>query len=494
MRIPSDSFRDVSKSVIPIMLIVFILSAFFIDVSGLALGRFILGSLTVILGLGIFLWGIDLSVSNFGQQMGEFVVTRNNIFKIIFAGFFFGFVITVAEPNVAILAEEISLVAGGIVSSLTVIIGVSLGVGLLVGLGIARIVKGFPMHLFFIAFYGSYLVLLLFVPESFHAFAYDASGASTGAITTPFFLALALGAAKLKGSDAGEADSFGMVGIASMGPILALMLMSFFIDINPDALEPAGRVVERRLFDPFISQFLQTLKDAALCLVPISLVFFILNKKVFKIKNREFRRIILGLIYTFIGLVLFLLGVSSGFMDMGTILGMELARHGLAKFLLPLVGFILGAVIVLAEPSVSVLGNQIQDVTGGSIQKSLIERALMVGVGFSVALSMVRVLVPAFRFWMIAGPVFLSIIILSFLVKPIFVGISFDSGGVASGPMSATFLVAMMQGAAQVVPTANPVLDGFGALATIAMVPILCVFVVGYIYTRELEKGEVNHD
>lgn len=490
MRIPTDSFRDVSKAVIPIMLIVFLLAVFFIDVPVVALARFVLGALIVILGLGIFLWGIDLSISNFGQYMGEFAASRNNIFKIILVAFIFGFIITVAEPNVAILADQISAVAGGGISSTLVLLAVSAGVGLLVGLGVGRIVKGHPMNKFFASFYGLYVIMLLFVPESFHAFAFDASGASTGAITTPFFLALALGAAKLKGSDEGEADSFGMVGTASMGPILALMVLSFFIDVDPNSLSSQPLVVDGGIFDPVVKLFIPTILDSILSLVPIVIVFFILNALVFKIKKRELRRISVGLIYTFVGLDLFLLGVGSGFMDMGTVLGMELAGHSLANLLLPAVGFILGAVIVLAEPSVSVLGNQIQDVTGGSIKKETIEKALMVGVGVAVAASMVRVLIPGFRFWMVVAPVFISIIILSFKVVPIFVGIAYDGGGVASGPMSATFLVAMMQGAATAVPTANPVLDGFGALATIAMVPILCVMVVGYIYTKKVKASE----
>lgn len=490
MRIPTDSFRDVSKAVIPIMLIVFLLAVFFIDVPVVALARFVLGALIVILGLGIFLWGIDLSISNFGQYMGEFAASRNNIFKIILVAFIFGFIITVAEPNVAILADQISAVAGGGISSTLVLLAVSAGVGLLVGLGVGRIVKGHPMNKFFASFYGLYVIMLLFVPESFHAFAFDASGASTGAITTPFFLALALGAAKLKGSDEGEADSFGMVGTASMGPILALMVLSFFIDVDPNSLSSQPLVVDGGIFDPVVKLFIPTILDSILSLVPIVIVFFILNALVFKIKKRELRRISVGLIYTFVGLDLFLLGVGSGFMDMGTVLGMELAGHSLANLLLPAVGFILGAVIVLAEPSVSVLGNQIQDVTGGSIKKETIEKALMVGVGVAVAASMVRVLIPGFRFWMVVAPVFISIIILSFKVVPIFVGIAYDGGGVASGPMSATFLVAMMQGAATAVPTANPVLDGFGALATIAMVPILCVMLVGYIYTKKVKASE----
>lgn len=490
MRVPSDSFREVSKSVTPIMLIVFFLSLLVIDIPAVSMGRFVVGSLVVILGLGIFLWGIDLSVSNFGQHMGEYAASRDHIIKIVLAGLIFGFIITVAEPNVAILAGQISSVAGGAISSTAVLLAVAAGVGLLIGLGIARIVKGFPMHIFFAVFYGLYLVLLLVVPESFHAFAFDASGASTGAITTPFFLALALGAAKLKGSDEGEADSFGMVGTASMGPILALMLVSFFIDVNPDALASEAFIVEGGVFDPLINLFVPTIIDSIMSLVPIVIVFFILNSLVFKINKRELRRIIVGLIYTFVGLDLFLLGVSAGFMDMGTILGIELAGHWISKLLLPVVGFILGAVIVLAEPSVSVLGNQIQDVTGGSIKKETIEKALMIGVGIAVAISMVRVMVPGFRFWMIVVPVFIAIILLSFRVVPIFVGIAYDSGGVASGPMSATFLVAMMQGAATAVPTANPVLDGFGALATIAMVPILCVMLVGYIYTKKVKANE----
>lgn len=486
-----DSFKEVARSVIPIMIIVFLLELFVIDLPFILLMRFVVGSIVVIIGLGIFLLGVEMSISQFGEHIGEFIVRRSSVIKVLLAGLLFAFAMTVAEPDVIILANQISNVAGGSISSQTIIIAVSLGVGLLVGLGLVRTVKDIPMKKFFAFFYLLYLSLLLIVPESFQALAFDASGASTGAITTPFFLAIAMGASKLKGSKSGEADSFGMVGTASMGPILAILLISFFIDIEVGGFTSAEFVVEGGIFEPLINGILPTMLESFLALLPIVVIFFVLNFFSFKLSKREIRRIIVGLIYTFIGLVGFLLGVTSGFMDMGTALGMELASLSSASMTLPLIGFILGAVIVLAEPSVYVLGNQIQDVTAGSIKKTSIFVALSVGVGLAVAISMVRVMVPSLRFWMIIGPCFFITVLLNFIVKPIFVGIAFDSGGVGSGPMSATFLVAMLQGASSVIPTADPILDGFGVLATIAMMPILCVTILGVVYTIQENKRGV---
>ncbi len=360
-----------------------------------------------------------MSISQFGEHIGEFIVRRSSVIKVLLAGLLFAFAMTVAEPDVIILANQISTVAGGSISSQTIIIAVSLGVGLLVGLGLVRTVKDIPMKKFFAFFYLLYLSLLLIVPESFQALAFDASGASTGAITTPFFLAIAMGASKLKGSKSGEADSFGMVGTASMGPILAILLISFFVDIQAGSFVSTKFVVEGGVFEPLINGVLPTMLESFLALLPIVVIFFVLNFFSFKLSKREIRRIIVGLIYTFIGLVGFLLGVTSGFMDMGTALGMELASLSSASVTLPLIGFILGAVIVLAEPSVYVLGNQIQDVTAGSIKKTSIFVALSIGVGLAVAISMVRVMVPSLRFWMIIGPCFLITVLLNFIVKPL---------------------------------------------------------------------------
>ncbi len=489
MSVFRNTLLDVVKSVTPIMLIVYFVHFFIVKMPTVLVQRFTLGSFVIILGLGLFLFGVDLSITEIGKYMGTFSGKRKTILGVLFTGLFFGFIIAAAEPDVLILAGEIAGVSGGSLSSLVVIVAIALGVGTLIGLGFVRIIKGFPAHLFFGLFYGFYLILLIFVPESFQAIAYDASGASTGAITSPFFLALALGIASLKGSVSGEEDSFGMVGIASMGPILCMLLLSFFIKLDISGAPAPSMASGGTVLGPFIGGLLPTAKEAATAMLPLIIVFGVLNASSFKIAGKELKRIVLGLIYSFLGLIGFLLGVTSGFMDLGASLGENLAQLPNGTYMLPIIGLILGLVIVLAEPSVFILANSIEQVTAGSIQRKFILVALCLGVGFAVAISMIRVQVPALRFWMIIAPGFILTIILSFFVDPIFVGISYDAGGVASGPMTATFIVAVLQGAARIIPTADPMLDGFGVLATVAMMPIFSVMLLGFIYKMSRDRG-----
>lgn len=490
MNSPIKTFKEVAGSVIPIVLIVYLINIFFARIGMPMLIRFTLGSALIIIGLGIFLWGTELAITEIGTLMGNLVAHQKPV-GVFLMGFFLGFIITVAEPDLMILANQVSGVLGGAIGSLIIVLVVSLGVGLLVGLGFLRILYDKPIHLFFAFFYIILFASFAFVPEAYQAIAFDSSGATTGAMTTPFLLALGLGVSKLKGSVEGEKDSFGLVGIASIGPVLSIVLMSFFVKLNFNAVEAAKHTSQSGIINPFIVNFLPTLKDALIALVPLLLIFIVTNKIKFKLDKRALRKIIFGLIYTLIGLVIFLLGVNSGFMDVASIIGQQLASHQ-NRLLLPSVGFLVGLVVVMAEPAVYVLSNQVEEVTAGSIKRKVIMVALCIGVASAVALSMLRIMVPALRLWMIIIPGFLVAIILSFKVKPLFVGIAYDSGGVASGPMTATFILAMAQGAASVIPTADVMMDGFGVISAVAMTPVLSIMILGMLYELKTRGGIKN--
>ena len=402
-------------------------------------------------------------------------------------GFILGFIITIAEPDLMILANQVEQASGGIINRYTILIVVSIGVGIMVALGFFRILYDFKMNVQFTILYGMIIFLALFVSEEFLAIAFDSSGATTGAMTTPFFLALAYGVSKLKGSGTSEEDSFGMVGIASAGPIFGVMLMSIISGVSKIQGEAEIVISAEGILGPFLEQIPIMFKDSVMAVLPLTILFIVFNRLFIKIKRRDLRKIYLGLIYTFIGLVTFLVGVNAGFMDLARVIGSEVAAK--SGVMLVGLGFLLGMVVVLAEPAVYVLSKQVEDVTGGSISRKMILTTLSIGVACAVGLSMIRILFPAVKLWMFIIPGFIISVILSYKVPPIFVGIAFDSGGVASGPMTATFILALSQGAAEMIPTANVLVDGFGVIAMVAMTPVLAIHILGLIYQRNLDKG-----
>lgn len=434
---------------------------FFVKVSGNLLIKFFLGSLGVILGLSIFLTGIDLSISQIGTMMGDFLGRFDRLIKVILFGIFIGFVISIAEPDLLILANQISKAIG--LSSWLIVAIVSLGVGIMISLGLYRIFREIRISKLMWIVYIVIFILMMVTNEIGHAIAFDSSGATTGAMTTPFIIALGLGVANLKG-DYGEDNSFGLVGIASTGPIIAGLLMSLSIGDNSLSIEEASHS----------SALISGVKNASFAIIPIAIVFFIINAGYFKMKNEELKEILIGLVYTYLGLIIFLTSVEAGFMDLARVMGEELSDSKL----LVIIAFILGLVVVLAEPAVAVLAEQVEDVTGGFIPRKSILRALSLGVAFAVMLAIIRIKSDVFSLWMIIVPGFLISLILSQKIPQIFVGIAFDSGGVASGPMTATFILAFCQG------VAGNVVDGFGVIAFVAMMPVLTIMLMGYLYNR----------
>lgn len=453
-----DEIKNTSKSVVPIAILVVILN-FFVGVESKLLVNFFLGCVGVILGLGVFLTGVEISVSEIGSIMGEFLARFGRIIKVIVFGVFIGFTISIAEPDLLILAGEVTTAIG--ISAQVIVMIISLGVGIMISSGLYRIFKDISLSTMMCLIYGTVFILMIFTEEMGHAIAFDASGATTGAMTTPFIIALGLGVANLKGEKS-EDDSFGLVGLASTGPILAGLLMSLFSGGGGEIL------ADHAAHSPLMSGFI----NSTFAIVPIALVFYIMNYLYFKIEKDELRSISLGLVYTYLGLILFLTSVEGGFMDLARVMGEGLSH---SKFL-PLIGFVLGLLVVLAEPAVAVLSEQVEDVTGGSIPRKNILIALSIGVAFAVMLAIFRIRIEGFALWMLIVPGFLISLILSRRVDQIFVGIAFDSGGVASGPMTATFILAFCQG------VAGNIADGFGVISFVAMMPVLTIMIMGNLY------------
>lgn len=393
--------------------------------------------------------------------MGDFLGRFDKIIKVVFFGVFIGFIISMAEPDLLILANQVTYAIG--LSPWTIVAIISLGVGILISIGLYRIFKEISISKLMWIIYSFIFVLMIFTNETGHAIAFDASGATTGAMTTPFIIALGLGVANLKG-DYSEDNSFGLVGIASAGPILAGLLMS--LSVGDTALEIEAGAHTSALASGF--------KNASFAIIPIAIVFFVMNFKYFKLAKGELTEILFGLAYTYLGLIIFLTSVEAGFMELARVLGEGLQG---SKFL-PLIGFVMGLVVVLAEPAVAVLAEQVEDVTGGSIPRKSILTALSIGVATAVMLAVIRISTASFALWMIIVPGFLISLLISLKVPQIFVGIAFDSGGVASGPMTATFILAFCQG------VAGNVADGFGVISFVAMMPVLTIMVLGYLYKK----------
>ena len=486
MDILLEKLKEVSLSVLPITILVIILSFTLVPIESEMLMRFILGAVIIILGLGIFLFGAHIGIVPIGNFMGETIAKTNKISLVGILGFLLGFFITIAEPDLQILAKQVNMASGGIVSNTLILIVVSIGVGIMVGLGLIRIIYGIPLNKSFTLTYAIILILGLFVSEEFLAISVDASGATTGAMTTPFILALGYGVSQLKGGDTSEEDSFGLVGLASGGPIFAIMIMSIVKRLTNIQGEVETFILNTGIIRPYLQVFPGLLKESVLTLLPLLILFLIFDKARFKLNKTNRNNILKGLFYTYIGLTLFLVGVNAGFMEIGRVMGEGIAN--ISPWMLPVIGFLLGMVVVLAEPAVYVLTEQVEDVTAGHIKKKVILIALSAGIAFAVSMSMMRIMIPGLKLWHFLLPGFALAVFISYKVPPIFVGIAFDSGGVASGPMTATFILAFAQGAANAIPTANVLIDGFGVIAMVAMTPLVAIQILGMAFKARAGK------
>lgn len=489
-----DKFKEVLFAVLPITVIVLVLHFTVTPLETPFLIRFLLGALLIILGLSIFLFGVDLGITPIGTLMGSHLTKTNKVWIVSLAGLILGFFISFAEPDLHILAEQVDAVTSGLISKFSIVAIVSVGIATMLSFGLLRIVYNIPLNKSLTVIYALILVLAFFTSSEFLAISFDASGATTGALTVPFILAVALGVSALKkDSKASEEDSFGLVGVVSAGAIIGVMAMSILskTDRVTGSLEYTVSA-SSSLFTPFMEKLPVIAQEVSLALLPLILIFLVFQVTAFKLQKRAVWRILKGLLYTFIGLILFLLGVNAGFMDVGSIVG-----HGLASFSRPLVviaGFLLGLVTILAEPAVYVLTSQIEEVTSGYVKRRAVLFALSLGVGAAVALAMLKIIIPRIELWHYLLPGYIISIALAYRAPDLFVGIAFDSGGVASGPMTATFILAFAQGTADAIEGADVLIDGFGVIAMVALTPLIALQILGLIFKAKSVKGGIKAD
>ncbi|MDE1548230.1 DUF1538 domain-containing protein [Jeotgalibaca caeni] len=494
MEIFLDKVKEVLQATLPITLLVVILHFTIAPLPGVEFPRFLFGAFLIILGLSIFLFGVDIGITPIGNYLGKEIARSNSLRFVLVMGLMLGFFISIAEPDLIILANQVSEVTEGAIPSSLMLVVVSVGIAFMMTAGLFRVVYRYPLKKLFTVVYALIFLIAIFSSNDLFAIAFDASGSTTGALTVPFMLALAMGVASLNhDSKSAEIDSFGLVGIASSGAILGVLILGLFTG-NSDI--SGTLTVDANNYTSWVTPFVETLPHLAwetiISIAPILSIFVVYHLFFAKVKMhaREMKRIFLGTIYLYVGLVLFLTGVNAGFLNVGRQIGMLVGGME-NKIPVLFIGLLLGLVVILAEPAVYVLTHQIEAVTNGSVKRGVVLTFLSVGVGLAVFLSVVRVLVPAIELWHYLVPGYIIALALAFRVPNLFVGMAFDAGGVASGPMTATFILAFIQGVAEITPHANVLLEGFGMIAMVAMMPILSLQILGGIYQRRAKKEDL---
>ncbi|MFA5526451.1 MAG: DUF1538 domain-containing protein [Acholeplasmataceae bacterium] len=479
-------------AMLPIVFIVLFLGFTYVPMEPAQWIRFLIGAFLIVIGLSLFLVGVDLAITPLGSLTGAEITKTNKLIFVLIAAFVLGFVISVAEPGLLVFAQQVETVTEGAISSRAILMTVSIGLALLVVLGFLRIIFNIPLFKILIVLYIIIGIMALFSSPTFLAIAFDASGATTGVLAVPFLLALSIGISKLKrDTKSSEKDSFGLVAIASAGAIMGLLILGFFAkDLQfADSLETEIET-SNHIILPFIKTLPLALVDTLVAFSPLLGIFIIMQIFGFKLKNRALFRMIKGFIYSLLGLLIFLVGVNAGFMEIGNLIGRTLALHD-HKIVLIITSFLLGLFTIIAEPAVSVLTHQIEDITAGYVKRPLVLFPLSVGVGFAIVISVIKIMVPGMQLWHILLPGYLLSLTMMFFVPKLFVGIAFDAGGVATGPLTATFTLAFVQGVANATDTANLVTDGFGMIALVALAPIITLQILGFVYKIRTRKAGV---
>lgn len=491
MPIFSEKLKENIFAILPILFIVFFVHFFFTPLDTPILVRFTIGAVLIIIGLALFLVGVDLGITPLGTLTGQTLTKTNKLWIVLLAAFILGFFISIAEPGLLVYANQIESVTSGGITSLTLLVSVSIGLAILVGLGFLRIIYNIPLYRILLILYVLIFILAIFAKKEFIAFAFDASGATTGVLAVPFLLSLSVGISRLKkNSKSSEKDSFGLVSIASAGAIIAVLVLSFFASSGVTSVESITIPNETRVIRPFFDIGWPMLKDSFMALLPLLVILILMQIFRFKLSKRQFRRIVFGFIYAFIGLFLFFLGVNGGFMEVGFRIGDLLASYDY-KIILIIIAFLLGLFTIIAEPAVSVLTHQIEDITAGYVKRKAVLIPLSLGVGLAIMGSVFKILIPSLELWHIILPGYIISLILMFFSPKLFVGIAFDAGGVATGPLTATFILAFIQGVASSTVGADVIIDGFGMIALVALAPIITLQILGIVFKIKTRKEGV---
>ena len=487
-----DKIIESLTSILPIALIIIVLSMTFTPLGSGTFVLFMVGVVLLILGLGCFTLGADMSMLVIGEKIGSAMTHSRKIWLIALLSFVIGIIVTIAEPDLQILAEQVPAVAEKVpqLGNYLLIITVAVGVGIFLTVAMLRIVLRIRLSVLLILFYVAAFILSIFVSDEFWAVSFDSGGVTTGPMTVPFIMSLGVGVASIRSDKNGQDDSFGLVALSSVGPIVAVLTLGIVFDIKGVEYEVTSPAVVENTQD-VLFQYLHGFGDYALevliALSPI-LAFFLL----FQLVSRSFHkkqiiRIFMGFLYTFVGLVLFLTGANVGFMPVGSEIGKTLAALWDGWMLIP-VGMIIGYFVVSAEPAVHVLNKQVERVSAGAISSSAMKKGLCIGVCCAIGLAMLRILLDVnIMYFLIPG--YVIALGLTFFTPPMFTGIAFDSGGVASGAMVSSFVLPMAIGACSTLQGTGSVMTlAFGCVSFVALAPLISIQILGIVYRRKTHK------
>ena len=479
-------FKEAVSSVLPIAVIVLALAFTIAPLNGPTVLLFALSAAVLIFGMTLFTLGSEIAMTPMGEMVGARLSERRSLSFLVVAGFLMGAVITIAEPDLTVLAAQVPAFPNSVL-----IFSVAAGVGLFLVLGLLRIVLRRRLNQMLLVLYAIVFLLAIFADNDFLPVAFDSGGVTTGPITVPFILALGVGVAAVRGGQSAEEDSFGLVALCSIGPILAVLVLAMFFDPTSSqyaAETPALLTAWEDVLPALLSAFPHYLREVSLALLPILLVFAIFQIFWLKLPARRLLRMVSGIVYTLAGLCLFLAAVNVGFLPVGYALGGRLAALSANWVIVPL-AMLMGFFIVRAEPAVHVLNEQVSEITDGVIGKRTMLYTLSLGVAASLGLAMTRLLT-GLSIWYFVLPGYALALGMSFFVPRVFTAIAFDSGGVASGPMTATFLLPFALGAVEALG-GNPMADAFGLVAMVAMTPLIAIQALALIYAIRT-RGKVR--
>lgn len=478
-----EKIRESLSAVLPITGIVLVLSIFLVPLEVGTVVMFFVGALMLILGMGMFQLGVEMSMTPLGEGIGIQLSKSRKTALTAICAVIIGVLITIAEPDLQILSQQVPSIPNTVL-----IFTVAIGVGICLSLALLRIIFHINLSLMLMILYTGILIFSFFVPDEFLSVAFDSGGVTTGPITVPFIMALGVGLSAVRGDKNAAGDSFGLVALSSVGPIIAVMILGLCYSPK-EALYTQTEIISvttmKDVTHAFAVEIPKYAKEVFLSVLPIFAVFAVFQLISRRYHKRQIKRISVGFVYTMAGLVLFLCGVNVGFAPVGALLGGELAK-GTLKWLLVPIGMVIGYYIVKAEPAIQVLNHQVQTVTNGLVSEKSMNLCLSVGVSVSIGLAVLRILI-GIPIELILIPGYIFALVLSRFVPDIFVGIAFDSGGVASGPMTSTFLLPLCIGICEALG-GNVMTDAFGVVALVALTPLIAVQIMGVNYRLKMNR------
>ncbi len=478
-----NKFIESAKSTLPISAVILLLHFTIAPMPLGTLALVIAGTIMLLIGMVIFMLGADMAIVPMGEIIGSELTKTRRTWLLLLGCFVLGVVVTVAEPDLQVLTKQVPSVP-----DTWMIAVVALGVGVFLVLALLRILFRIRLSILFTVMYGLVFLIASVTSPDYLAVAFDSGGVTTGPITVPFILALGIGLSAVRSSRNSEEDSFGLCAICSIGPVFSILLIGMLFDVNGSAFayEAVSSVSSLgELITVFAKGFVQFLTESALVLIPIVVIFTFAQIIRLKLPKRQLIRIGVGIVYTFVGLAIFLTGINIGFMPAGTFLGKAIASLPSKWILIPL-GCLIGFFVIAAEPAVHVLNKQVEEITSGMISRRMMMSGLSVAVGLALALVMVRVIYHI-NIWFILLPGYAIALVLSFYVPEIFTAIAFDSGGTAAGTMAAAFLLPFTIGVCEALG-GNVMTEAFGVIAVVAMMPLITLQVMGMIYKLKMRR------